>query len=279
MLCRSCSTERTLKLKVQTATFPPKLYLIIDSTEHRHEKYLSKVAQMVQLDNSLNVIDPIFGLLASPTAFQGRGNVHDVECLQVHIPFPFSSPHATDRLQQMAIADLAFTNAKRRHDLDGQVAALIYRALERNTSEGSFAASSSVRVANRGLADGARSPLCTSMKAVNPEIAVLQQMQDPASIGATLHNQAIALELSRQINAVGGDPLKALDAVPEDSSDALGVGHSCNEDLCVYSNNRSQFTVSRDEITRYAVRCIAMGGSPSFTSRTPAECTAPNQLR
>ena len=41
-------------------------------------------------------------------------------------------------LQQMVIADLAFTNAKKIHDLDGQVAALIYRALERNTEEGSF---------------------------------------------------------------------------------------------------------------------------------------------
>lgn len=56
--------------------------------------------------------------------------------------FLFSSPDAVDRLKQMAIADLAFTNAKRRRDLDGQVAALIYRALERNTEEGSFAAMS-----------------------------------------------------------------------------------------------------------------------------------------
>jgi hypothetical protein len=89
MLCHSCSTERDPKLKVQTATFPPKLYLIIDSIEHRHEKYVSKVAQMVHLDNSLNVVDPIFGLLVSPAASQGRGNVHDVECLQVHSVFLF----------------------------------------------------------------------------------------------------------------------------------------------------------------------------------------------
>ena len=51
-----------------------------------------------------------------------------------------STPDGVDRFQQMAIADLAFTNAKKRHDLDGQVAALIYRALERNTEGGSFAA-------------------------------------------------------------------------------------------------------------------------------------------
>ena len=51
-------------------------------------------------------------------------------------PFLFCPPDAIDRLQQMAIADLAFTNARKGHDLDGQVAALIYRALERNTEEG-----------------------------------------------------------------------------------------------------------------------------------------------
>lgn len=55
-------------------------------------------------------------------------------------PFLFRPPDAIDRLKQMEIADLAFTNAKREHDLDGQVAALIYRALERNTEEGTFAA-------------------------------------------------------------------------------------------------------------------------------------------
>ena len=89
MLCHSCSTETVLKLEVRAAVFPPKVYLMHDSTEHRHEKYVSKVAQMVQLDNSLNVVDPIFGLLISPVAFQGRGDVHDVECLQVHSHFSF----------------------------------------------------------------------------------------------------------------------------------------------------------------------------------------------
>ena len=136
-----------------------------------------------------------------------------------------------------------------------------------------------VRVADRKVADGARSALCASMKAINPEIAALQQMQDPASFGATLHNQAIILELSRQINTIGGDPLKALDAVLEDSSDTLGVGHSRSEDPCVYSNNRSQFTVSRDEIAQYVVRCIAISVSPSFASQAPVERTPPNQRR
>ena len=109
-----------------------------------------------------------------------------------------------------------------------------------------------------------RSALCTSMVAVNPEIAALQQMQDPASIGATPYNQAIILELSRQISTIGGDPLKALDAVLENSSDTVGVGvqHSCNEDFCTYTNNRSQFTVSRDEMAQYVVKCIATSAPP-----------------
>lgn len=119
-----------------------------------------------------------------------------------------------------------------------------------------------VRTADRTVADGMKSALCTTMEAVNPEIAALQQMQDPASIGATLYNQAIILELSRQISTIGGDPLKALDAVLENSSDTVGVGHECNEDPCIYSNNRSQFTVSRDGMFQYVVRCITTSGSP-----------------
>lgn len=36
----------------------------------------------------------------------------------------------------MAIADVAYTNAKLHMDLDGMVASLIYRTLERNTNGG-----------------------------------------------------------------------------------------------------------------------------------------------
>ena len=61
---------------------------------------------------------------------------------------------------QQATADQAFTNAKAAGDVNGQVAALIYRALERNTGK-------------VGLASNA----CTSLKAVNPEIAAIQQHQ------------------------------------------------------------------------------------------------------
>lgn len=37
---------------------------------------------------------------------------------------------------QMVIADVAFTNAKLHRDLEGMVASLIYRTLERNTNAG-----------------------------------------------------------------------------------------------------------------------------------------------
>lgn len=69
------------------------------------------------------------------------------------------SEQDTDCLQQ-ATADQAFTNAKAAGDVQGMVDALIYRALERN--------SGSV---------GATTNACTSITAVNPEIAAIQQHQ------------------------------------------------------------------------------------------------------
>ena len=60
---------------------------------------------------------------------------------------------------QQATADQAFTNAKAAGDIDGMTAALVYRALERNT--GSV---------------GQTSDQCTSIQAVNPEIAAIQQV-------------------------------------------------------------------------------------------------------
>lgn len=64
-----------------------------------------------------------------------------------------------DCLQQ-ATADRAFTNAKQAGDINGQVAALIYRALERNTGKVGLVSTS-----------------CTGLQAVNPEIAAVQQHQ------------------------------------------------------------------------------------------------------
>lgn len=60
---------------------------------------------------------------------------------------------------QQATADQAFTNAKAARDVVGMTAALVYRALERNT--GSV---------------GQASVPCVKIKAVNPEIASIAQV-------------------------------------------------------------------------------------------------------
>ncbi len=126
----------------------------------------------------------------------GAGKIADPDCLQ------------------QATADQAFTNAKAAGDVDGQVAALIYRALERNT--GSV---------------GLKSVPCVSIKAVNPEIAALQQHQDPASDGAAALNKQIALVLAQQIASVGGDPLLALQSgtfAPGKIGDPTAKGNTCD---------------------------------------------------
>lgn len=114
---------------------------------------------------------------------------------------------------QQATADRAFTNAKAAGDVDGMTSALIYRALERNTQK-----------------VGQASNLCTSIQAVNPEIAAITQHQDPASVGAAETNKAITLELAAQIAAIGGDPLLALQSgtfAPGDLNDNTGKGNTC----------------------------------------------------
>lgn len=128
-------------------------------------------------------------------AAEGLGQIRDVECLQ------------------QAIADQAFTNAKAANNVSGMTAALVYRALERNT----------VKV-------GQASNLCTSIQAVNPEIAAITQHQDPASQAAAEKNKAVVLELAKQISAIGGDPLEALKSgtfQPGDLNDASGKGNTC----------------------------------------------------
>jgi hypothetical protein len=92
-------------------------------------------------------------------------------------------------------------------------AALIYRALERNT---------------KGV--GQTSNPCTTIKPTNPEIAALKQHQDPASQGAAEGNKATTLELARQIAAIGGNPQDALKSgtfKPGDLTDLTGKGNTC----------------------------------------------------
>lgn len=167
-----------------------------------------------------------------------------------------------DCLQQ-ATADQAFTNAKAAGDVDGMTASLIFRALERNTGK-------------IGLA----SVPCESIKAVNPEIAALQQHQDPAGEGAQELNKQIAAELARQIAAVGGDPALANEAstfAPGDLNDATAAGNTCddeNDDAgCINSLNLRVDDLSAAEI-QAAVAGAAAGGNAA-NATAPAVGKAP----
>jgi hypothetical protein len=165
--------------------------------EHSHENILTTVTTSLKLDNPDNIGDAVFGLLGAKAAAEGAGKIADADCLQ------------------QATADQAFTNAKAAGDVDGMTAALIYRALERNSG-------------SVGLA----SVPCASIKAVNPEIAALQQHQDPAGDGAAALNKKIATELAAQIAAVGGDPALANEAstfAPGKVGDPTGAGNTCDD--------------------------------------------------
>lgn len=142
--------------------------------EHSHNDFIATVRTSLNTNNPQGIEDPIFGLLGNAAAAAGAGSVTDLDCLQ------------------QATADQAFTNAKAAGDVTGMTAALVFRALERNT--GSV---------------GLQSVLCTET-ATNPEIDAISQHQDPASTGAAATNKAIVLELAKQINSIGGDPQTAL---------------------------------------------------------------------
>ncbi|KAI8938855.1 hypothetical protein NX059_004716 [Plenodomus lindquistii] len=164
-----------------------------------------------------------------------------------------------DCLQQ-ATADQAFTNAKAAGDVEAMTNALIYRALERNTG-------------SVGLA----SVPCTSIEAVNPEIAALQQHQDPASDGAQALNKEIAAELARQIAAVGGDPTLANEAstfAPGEIGDQTGAGNTCDdaddEAGCI---NTQQLRV--DDLTEDEIAAVVAGaGAGAGTGQAVANGTA-----
>ncbi|KAF5360530.1 hypothetical protein D9756_004744 [Leucocoprinus leucothites] len=189
--------------------------------EHSHEQFLTAVRDSLNLNNPDEIADPVFALLGNAAAAKGAGKITDLDCLQ------------------QATADQAFTNAKEAGDVDGQVAALIYRALERNTGK-------------VGLA----SAPCTSIQAVNPEIAAIQQHQDPASDNAASINKQIVLELAKQIAAVGGDPLQALQSgtfEPGDVNDPTAAGNTCDDADdkvgCIFTQNLLVPDATEDEIT------------------------------
>jgi hypothetical protein len=199
--------------------------------EHSHRNILNQVNTALFLDNPDDIQDSVFGLLGAKAAAEGAGNIADADCLQ------------------QATADQAFTNAKAAGDVNGMTAALIYRALERNTG-------------SVGLA----SVPCASIKAVNPEIAALQQHQDPAGDGAKDLNKQIATELAAQISAIGGDATLANEAstfAPGKIGDPTGAGNTCddaNDDAgCINSLNLRVDDLSAAEITAAAGGAAAGG--------------------
>jgi hypothetical protein len=201
--------------------------------EHSHENILIQVNSQLTKDNPDNISDAVFGLLGAKAAAEGAGNIADADCLQ------------------QATADQAFTNAKAAGDVDGMTAALIYRALERNT--GSV---------------GLKSVPCASIKAVNPEIAALQQHQDPAADGAADLNKQIATELAAQIAAVGGDPALANEAstfAPGKVGDPTGAGNTCDDADdkagCINSQNLRVDDLSAAEITAASAGGAGAAGS------------------
>ncbi|KAF7299079.1 hypothetical protein MIND_00856200 [Mycena indigotica] len=188
--------------------------------EHSHEKFLRSVQASLVKNNPAGIVDSVFGLLGNAAASQGLGKIADPDCLQ------------------QATADQAFTNAKAAGDIQGQVDALIYRGLERNSGK-----------------VGATTAACKSIKAVNPEIAAISQHQDPASPNAAAVNKAITLEIAKQIASVGGNPLDALQAgtfAPGNLNDNTGKGNTCDDANdavgCIISQNLLVEDASEAEI-------------------------------
>jgi len=176
--------------------------------ELSHNKFLASVRLSLNLDNPDEIQDPVFGLLGNAAAAEGAGKITNLDCLH------------------QATADRAFTNAKAAGDVQSQVDALIFAAIERNT--GSV---------------GLKSVLCTDA-AVNPEIQALTQHQDPASENAAADNKALVLTLAKEIATLGGDPLDALLSgtfAPGEIGDPTGAGNTCDvaDDLegCIFTQN------------------------------------------
>jgi len=213
--------------------------------EHSHNEFLATVRASLDTNNPANIEDPVFGLLGSAAAAAGQGSISDVNCLQ------------------SATADQAFTNAKQAGDVNGMTAALVYRALERNTG-------------SVGLASVA----CTSITPVNPEIAAISQHQDPASPNAATINKGITLELAKQIAAIGGDPQTALKSgtfSPGTIGDPTGAGNTCDvaDDTvgCIFTQNLLVEDATPAEISS-AVAGVAVATGAVGSATAPASVAA-----
>ncbi|KAF2730869.1 hypothetical protein EJ04DRAFT_514939 [Polyplosphaeria fusca] len=214
--------------------------------EQSHKNILDQVKTALDLNNPDEIVDPVFGLLGAAAGIEGAGKIEDADCLQ------------------QATADQAFTNAKEAGDVDLMTAALIYRALERNTGQ-------------IGLA----SVPCESIQAVNPEIAALQQHQDPAGEGAQDLNKQIAQELAAQIDAIGGDPLQALEAstfAPGELDDETAAGNTCNEEDdaegCINSQGLRVDDLSEEEVQAAVEAGVGAAGLVANNSAAANESAA-----
>jgi hypothetical protein len=101
---------------------------------------------------------------------------------------------------------------------------------------------------------GLASVLCNET-AVNPEIAVLSQHQDPASPNAASINKQIALTLAVQISKIGGnaqDAIKSGTFAPGTIGDPTAKGNTCdveNDPIgCIFTQNLLVPDVTADEI-------------------------------
>ncbi|EXJ67981.1 uncharacterized protein A1O5_08595 [Cladophialophora psammophila CBS 110553] len=214
--------------------------------EHSHEKFLTTVNQFLKIDNPDNIVDAVFGLLGNAAASAGQGDISNTDCLQ------------------QATADRAFTNAKAAGDVDGMTAALIYRALERNTG-----------------AVGQASVPCTAIQAENPEIAAISQHQDPASNNAATVNKDIALALAVQIANIGGNPLDALQSgtfAPGTIGDPTAKGNSCDDQNdpvgCIFTQNLLVEDATEDEVNAaVAASATASAGAAAATGTDSAAAT------
>jgi hypothetical protein len=123
---------------------------------------LTSVRASLALDNPQNLGDPVFSLLGNAAAAQGLGDTAvSPSCLSHKmLVLTFTAILKDPDCLQQEVADQAFTNAKAAGDLQSQIDALVFRALERNTG-----------------AVGQASNACTSVTATNPEIAAIQQHQ------------------------------------------------------------------------------------------------------
>ncbi|OHE94897.1 hypothetical protein CORC01_09816 [Colletotrichum orchidophilum] len=192
--------------------------------EHSHEIFLNITREFLNKENPKGISDPVFGLLGDKAAQAGAGKVTNLACLQ------------------QETADQAFTNAKAAKDIRGMSAALVYQTLERNTA---------------GV--GVNSAACTD-KPVNAEIAALpKKHQDPAAAGAAANNKEVALALAKQLAAVGGDPMLALESgtfAPGSKTDNTGKGLSCDTDPdptgCIFTLKKLVLDATPEEITAAA---------------------------